>query len=262
MGTLNGLLNFPDKWFEFFPDSSWKPTFFPDWKSSQNVPDFPDGWEPWMGPPPPSAVLMIMVPRHELIKECNAIHTLKFVCQEVDRCTTRGESQGTCMPQPSFETHRRWHYKSTKGVSVTPQSSHVLQKKFFLKSIFLLAVNNITTHQHPVSEAKLLLLNVNKTKCVLFTKTKLKVVNLVVDAQTIENVKCFKFLGFWIDLRFLDFLEDFQWNAWVDICIEKKNLRWICNQNFVVQKSIWLKCGSTKTQLNGRNFTVTLLLIS
>ena len=54
-------------------------------------------------------------------------------------------------------------------------------------------------HQHPVSEAKLLLLNVNKTKCILFTKTKLKVVNLVVDAQTIENVKCFKFLGFWID---------------------------------------------------------------
>ena len=50
-----------------------------------------------------------------------------------------------------------------------------------------------------MSEAKLLLLNVNKTKCILFTKTKLKVVNLVVDAQTIENVKCFKFLGFWID---------------------------------------------------------------
>ena len=82
----------------------------------------------------------------------------------------------------------------------------MLQKNFF----FLLAVNNITTHQHPVSEAKLLLLNVNKTKCVLFTKTKLKVVNLVVDAQIIENVKCFKFLSFWIDLRFLDFLEDFQ----------------------------------------------------
>ena len=144
---------------------------------------------------------MIAVPRHELIEECNAIHTLNFVCQEVHRCTTRGESRGTCMPQPSFETHRRRHYKSTTGVSVAPQKG---------KSIFLLAVNNITTHQHPVSEAKLLLLNVNKTKCVLFTKTKLKVVNLVVDAQTIENVKCFKFLSFWIDLRFLDFLEDFQ----------------------------------------------------
>ena len=138
--------------------------------------------------PPQSAVLMIAVPRHELIEECNAIHTLKFVCQEVDRCTTRGESEGMCIPQPSFETYN---------------------KIFFLKSIFL-AVNNITTHQHPVSKAKLLLLNVNKTKCVLFTKTKLKVVNLVVDAQTVENVKCFKFLGFWIDLRFLDFLEDFQ----------------------------------------------------
>ena len=39
----------------------------------------------------------------------------------------------------------------------------------------------------------------NKTKCILFTKTKLNIVNLVVDAQTIEHVKCFKFLGFWID---------------------------------------------------------------
>ena len=165
-----------------------------------------------MGPPiPPSVVLMIAVPRHELIEECNAIHTLNFVCQEVHRCTTRGESRGMCMPQPNFETHRRRHYKSTTGVSVAPQKGLISYKKFFFKkSIFLLAVNNITTHQHPVSEAKLLLLNVNETKCVLFTKTKLKVVNLVVDAQTIENVKCFKFLSFWIDLRFLDFLEDFQ----------------------------------------------------
>ena len=87
---------------------------------------------------------------------------------------------------------------------MAPQKGLMFYKKnFFLKSIFLLAVNNITTHQHPVSEAKRLLLNVNKTKCILFTKTKLKVVNLVVDAQTIENVKCFKFLSFWIDLRFL-----------------------------------------------------------
>ena len=71
-------------------------------------------------------------------------------------------------------------------------------------------ITDLHQHQHLVSEAKLLLLNVNKTKCILFTKTKLKVVNLVVDAQAIENAKCFKFLGFWIDLRFLDFLEDFQ----------------------------------------------------
>ena len=80
---------------------------------------------------------MIMVPRHELIEECNAIHTLKFVCQEVDRCTTRGESQGMCMPQPSFETHRRQHYKSTTGVSVAPQKGLMsYKKKFFLKKYF------------------------------------------------------------------------------------------------------------------------------
>ena len=80
---------------------------------------------------------MIVVPRHELIEECNAIHTLKFVCQEVDRCTTRGESQGTCMPQPSFETHRRRHYKSTTGVSVAPQKGLMSYKKnFFLKKYF------------------------------------------------------------------------------------------------------------------------------
>ena len=89
--------------------------------------------------PPQSVVLMIVVPRHELIEECNAIHTLKFVCQEVNRCTTRGESQGTCMPQPSmnkvahsgFETHRRRHYKSTTGVSVAPQKGLMSYKKFF-----------------------------------------------------------------------------------------------------------------------------------
>ena len=102
--------------------------------------------------PPPSAVLMITVPRHELIEECNAIHTLKFVCQEVDRCTTRGESQGTCMPQPNFETHRRQHYKSTTGVSVAPQKGLMSYKKiFFKKSIFLLAVNNIRTHHRLTS---------------------------------------------------------------------------------------------------------------
>ena len=77
-------------------------------------------------------------------------------------------------------------------------------KKIFFKKVFFflqLTISQPITdlHQHLVSEAKLLLLNVNKTKCILFTKTKLKVVNLVVDAQTIENVKCFKFLGFWID---------------------------------------------------------------
>ena len=163
MATLNGLLNFPDKWFEFFPDSSWKPTFFPDWKSSQNVPDFPDGWEPWMGPPP-SAMLIIAVPRHELIEECNAKHTLKFVCKEVDRCTTWGESQGTCMPQPSFETDRRWHYKSTTGVSVAPQKGLMSYKKKFLKSIFLLAVNNITTHLR-LTSASIVWSQATTTKC-------------------------------------------------------------------------------------------------
>ena len=94
--------------------------------------------QPWMGPPPPppSAVLMITVPRHELIEECNAIHTLNFVCQEVHRCTTRGESWGMCMPQPSFETHRRRHYKSTTGVSVAQQKGLMSYKKVFFKKVF------------------------------------------------------------------------------------------------------------------------------
>ena len=44
-----------------------------------------------------------------------------------------------------------------------------------------------------------LLLNVSKTKCVLFSRLLQVNVNLTVDSQGIEQVKCVKFLGFYLD---------------------------------------------------------------
>ena len=63
--------------------------------------------------------------------------------QEVSKCRTRGEFQGTCnmytsakcvcTPLPSFETQRRRHQKSKTGVYQWPHKKDLCPPNFFLK---------------------------------------------------------------------------------------------------------------------------------